>query len=76
MGDPACNARPSAGYVPDHANILLRNPKEIVLHNLVLAEAEIRICFSDFNSMSGCDQLIVRAVAHGIPRASGADLYI
>ena len=59
-GDPTCDARPSPGYVPDHAAYLLRNPKEVIGHNVVPAEAEIRICFAEFNSMSGCDQLIVR----------------
>lgn len=56
----ACDARPSPGYVPDHANRTIRNPKEIVDHNLVPASGEIRICFDEFDSMSGCDQVIVR----------------
>jgi Peptidase family M23 len=59
-GDDACNSRPFAGYVPDHASYLVRNPEEIVAHNLVPAEAEIRVCFAEFDTMSGCDPLIVR----------------
>ncbi len=58
-GDPACNARP-AGFVPDHANYLFRNPNELVAHNLVPAEVEARICFAEFQTMSGCDLLVVR----------------
>jgi len=59
-GDDTCDPRPFAGYVPDHANYLLRNPKEIVDHNLVPAESEMRVCFSEFDTMAGCDPLIVR----------------
>ncbi|HKQ60602.1 MAG TPA: peptidoglycan DD-metalloendopeptidase family protein [Candidatus Polarisedimenticolaceae bacterium] len=59
-GDDACNNRPAAGYVPDHAAYLVRNPKELVAHNLVPAEAELRVCFAEFDTMSGCDPLIVR----------------
>lgn len=59
-GDDACNNRPFAGYVPDHASYLLRNPKEIVAHNLVPAEGEIRLCFAEFDTMAGCDPLVVR----------------
>lgn len=59
-GDDACNNRPAAGYVPAHASYLLRNPKEIVAHNLVPAEAEMRVCFAEFDTMSGCDPLVVR----------------
>ena len=60
MGDPACNARPSPGYLPDHANRSIRNPKEIVGHNVVPASGEIRICFDEFNDVGGCDEVIVR----------------
>jgi peptidase M23-like protein len=59
-GDDACNNRPMAGYVPDHANYLLRNPKEDVEHNLVPAESEMRVCFAEFDTMMGCDPLVVR----------------
>ena len=59
-GNPACDARPSPGYLPDHANRTVRNPKEIVYHNLVPVTGEIRICFDEFNDMGGCDEVIVR----------------
>ena len=58
-GNDACDARPAAGYVPDHASTLVRNPKETVAHNLVPASAEIRICFQEFNDGPDCDPLIV-----------------
>ncbi len=58
--DPTCEARPSVGYVPDHANYRLRNPQELIKHNLVPAEAEIRICFDEFNSGPACDELVMR----------------
>ncbi|MEJ8568057.1 M23 family metallopeptidase [Elongatibacter sediminis] len=58
--DPTCDARPSPGYVPDHANFTLRVPEEIVGHNLVPAEAEVRICFDEFDDVGGCDEVIVR----------------
>ena len=74
--DPACNARPSAGYVPDHANLLVRNPKEIVLHNLVPAEAEIRICFNEFNGGGGCEELIVRQSLLEYRSPPGPDLHL
>jgi hypothetical protein len=38
----------------------VRNPKEIVAHNLVPFEGEIRVCFAEFDTGSGCDPLIVR----------------
>lgn len=57
---PQCDARPSPGYVPDHVNRTIRNPSEIVAHNLVPDTGEIRICFDAYNTGPTCDELIVR----------------
>jgi hypothetical protein len=57
--DPTCNAL-AVGEVPAPANILIRNPAELVAHNLVPAQAEMRICFAEFDTMMGCDPLVIR----------------
>ncbi len=59
-GDDTCDNRPAAGYVPDHASYLVRNPKETVAHNVVPASAEMRICFQEFNDGPDCDPLIIQ----------------
>jgi len=58
--DSVCNVRPSAGYIPHNANRSIRNPKEIVGHNIVPAAGEIRICFDEYDSGMGCEEVIVR----------------